>query len=147
MSHCMQCLAILAVTCSVLRADSVLTRDKATVNGKITKMTDGEITLVARYYSGEKTLTIKKTDAQIIEFNSTTSNSGPPPKAIGLAPPLKESNSRVPSPEPADTIVLARGQQRRLCNLIGIDEELVHCEGKAGEYPRKLVLRIVLGTQ
>jgi hypothetical protein len=144
MIRCVQSMALLIIACSVLHADMIRKRDGASVNGKLTKMTNGEIEFVARYDSGEKTFTIKKADVEIIEFNGTTSKSGPPPKAIGLGPPLAGHKPPPSSPETPDTIVLARGQQRRSCELNGIDEQWVHCKGKDGDYPRNLVLRIVL---
>lgn len=142
MSWYIRGIVILAVGCSLVRADTIVTRDRVSINGKVTRMASGEITLVASYDSGEKTLTIRKTDAAVIEFNSTTYNSGPPDSGIGIGPPHgKPAKS---SPEPADTIVLARGPQRKQCKLIGIDDQHVYCEGKDNDYLRELVLRVVL---
>jgi hypothetical protein len=147
MIRCIQFAAFLMISCSIVHGDTIVTKENVTINGTVSKMANGEMVIVARYESGEKTLTIRKTDAESIEFNKVTSNSVAPPKAIGLGPPRDGSKSSAPATEPADTIVLKRGQQRRACNLLGFDEETVHCEGKGGDYPRKLVLRIVLGTQ
>jgi hypothetical protein len=148
MSWYIRGIAILAVACSMVRADTIVTRDKVSVNGKLTKMASGEITLVASYDSGEKTLTIKKTDVAEIEFNSTTYNSGPPDAGIGIGPASKSGTPAKSSPEPSDTIVLARGPQYKTCKLIGIDDQHVYCKGKNNDYLRELVLRIVLvGTR
>ena len=103
-----------------------------------------EITIVARYDSGEKTSTISRKNVEVIEFNSTTFNPGPPPTAIGIGPPLKGGTTS--TAEAPDTIVL-RGGQRRACKLIGIEEQVVHCAGKDGDYTRKVVLRILVGGQ
>jgi hypothetical protein len=130
---------------SLLHADTITTRDHSGVNGSLIKMAGDEMTIIARYASGEKTLTIKRTDAEVIEFNGTTFNSGAPPRAFGIGPPLQPASAPASAPEPADTIIL-RGAQRRACKLIGIDERLVHCVGKDGDYPRRIVLRILVGN-
>jgi hypothetical protein len=132
-----------ALGLSLLRADTITTRDHLSFNGSLIKMASDEITIVARYASGEKRFPIEKTDVEIIEFNGTTFNSGAPPRAIGIGPPLKAGKTPVSPPEATDTIVL-RGAQRRACKLIGIDQQLVHCAGKEGDYSRRIVLRIIL---
>src|ERR1035438_3575933 len=96
--------------------DTVTTLDHLSVNGVLTKMSEGTITLEARYAAGPKTLMIPMSTVETIEFNSTAFNPGPPPKPYGLGP----GNSRTPRPVPpkepivADAIVVrgARGERQ-----------------------------------
>ena len=136
--------SLLPLGLCLLRGDTVTTTEKVSVNAKVIKLTDNELTVVARFESGDKTFQIAQSDTEIIEFNNTTFNAGAPPKAFGLGPPLK--NEKIPrsTPESPDTIVL-RGGQHRECKLTGIDDQFVHCFGKDGDYPRKIVLRILVG--
>jgi hypothetical protein len=129
-------LTILVATTCMLHADTIVTKDRVSINGKFKKMVEGEITLVAGYDSGDKTLTVRKTDIAIIEFNSSTYNSGAPKPAIGLGPPLKGGGSSDFPSEKSDTIVLWLGMQHRPCKLIGIDGQHVQCGGKSGNYDR-----------
>src|SRR5579862_8122767 len=87
--------AFLVVVCfSVVRADTITTKkDHVSVNGFLTKMANDELIIVAHYASGEKTLTIKAADTEIIEFNGTTLNLGPPPKDLGIGPSLNSDRS------------------------------------------------------
>jgi hypothetical protein len=126
-------------------ADTITTRDHVSVNGSLIKMTDDQLTIMARYRTGNKTLSIKITDAEIIEFNNTTFNSGAPPKELGIGPPLDSGPVPAHQRTASDTIFL-RGSHKA-CKLIGIDTQFVHCAGKDGEYPRRIVLRITLETE
>jgi hypothetical protein len=141
-------LALVGLGLCPLGADTITTKDHASVNGSLIKMANGEMTIVARYSSGEKPLRIKIEATEIIEFNGTTFNSGAPPKALGVGPPLN-SESKTPPARPqngTDTIIL-RGAQRKPCKLVGIDEQLVHCAGKDGDYNRRIVIRVLVEAQ
>ena len=133
-------------------ADTVTTIDHLSVNGVLKKMTEGTITLEARFGSGPKTLNIPMAMVESIEFNSVAFNPGAPPQAYGLGPGAS------PAPRPAapkqtvvtDAVELrGSGGERQPCKLISIDENLVHCEakdkGKPSEYSRRIVLRILVG--
>ena len=136
--------------------DTVTTLDHLSVNGVLTKMSEGKITLGARYAAGPKTLMIPMNTVESIEFNSTAFNPGAPPKAYGLGP----GNSRTPRPAPpkepivTDAVELrgANGE-RQPCKVISIDENIVHCEpasgatdkNKPGQFARRIVLRILVG--
>lgn len=135
-------------------ADSVTTTDHLTVNGVLSKMAQGTITLEARYASGTKTLMIPMSMVASIEFNATAFNPGAPPKAYGLGP--GDSTAERPAPPKqavaADAIELRGASgERQACKVSSIDEGSVHCEaasvskGKRAEYPRRIVLRIVVG--
>ena len=137
-------------------ADSVTTLDHLSVNGVLTKMAGGTITLEARYAAGPKTLTIPMSAVETIEFNSVAFNPGAPPKAYGLGPG-ESPTQRAPAPKPdvaADAVELRGGNgERQPCKVASIDEGVVHCEaaasgkdkGKPVEYPRRTVLRILVG--
>jgi hypothetical protein len=136
--------------------DTVTTFDHLSVNGVLTNMSDGTITLEARYASGLKILMIPMSTVESIEFNSTAFNPGAPPKPYGLGP----GNSSTPQPQPPkqpivrDAIVLrgANGE-RQPCKVLSIDENIVHCEaasgetdkGKPSQFARRIVLRILVG--
>jgi hypothetical protein len=67
MTRCIQrVLNMGAVACSWLCAEMVITRDHVSVNGSLSKMANGDITFVARFDSGEKTLTIKRKDTDLL---------------------------------------------------------------------------------
>jgi hypothetical protein len=148
--------ALSLLTLAPVNADTVTTADHLSVNGVLTNMSKGTITLEARYASGPKTLMIPMSMVESIEFNSTAFNPGAPPKAYGLGP--GDSSAGRPAPPKqavaADAIEL-RGSsgERQPCKVVSIDEGIVHCEavaapkekGKPTEYPRRIVLRILVG--
>jgi hypothetical protein len=141
-------LALVSLGIPSLSADTITTTDHASVNGSVTTMANGEITLIARYDAGDKTLLIKLKDTDIVEFNGGTSNPGSPPREAGFGP-SRDSKLEPPPSQPqndANTIVL-RGNQRRPCKLVGIDAQFVHCEGKDGDYNRRIVLRVIVGAE
>ena len=137
------------------RADTVTKTDHTSVNGVLTKMAQGTVTLEARYASGKKTLMISMGMVESIEFNSIAFNPGAPPKAYGVGPGLFPVESApVKQPVAADAIELrGSGGERQPCKVVSIDEGVVYCEavagakdkGKPAEYPRKIVLRIMVG--
>jgi hypothetical protein len=137
-------------------ADTITTIDHLSVNGVLRQMTEGTITLEARFGSGPKTLNIPMAMVESIEFNSVAFNPGAPPKAYGLGP----GSSPLPRPAaPKQTVVIdavelrGSGGERQPCKVVSIDENLVHCEaassgkdkGKPSEYSRRIVLRILVG--
>jgi hypothetical protein len=126
-------------------ADTITTKDHISINGTLVRMFQGEITVIARYTSEKKTLSIKVEQIEMIEFNATTFNASAPPKGLGLGPPLKPGSSAPSKPKQTDTIFL-RGSHTN-CHLIGIDEEFVHCAEKDGSFSRRVVLRIVMGAE
>jgi hypothetical protein len=138
-------------------ADTVTTADHLSVNGVLSKLAQGTITLEARYASGPKTLMIPMNTVENIEFNATAFNPGAPPKAYGLGPGDSPAERPAPAKQPlvTDAIEL-RGSngERQPCKVVSIDEGTVHCEagsaakdkGKPMEYPRRIVLRIVVGA-
>lgn len=136
--------------------DTVTKLDHLSVNGILTKMSEGTITLEARYGSRPKTLIVPMSAVEIIEFNSTAFNPGAPPKAYGLGPGISHTPPPAPPKEHivTDAVELrgAKGE-REPCKVTSIDESIVHCEassgtkgkGKPSEYARWIVLRIVVG--
>ena len=135
--------------------DTVTTRDHLSVNGVLTQMSEGTITLAARYATGSKTLMIPMSQVESIEFNSTAFNPGAPSKAPGLGP----GNSRTPRPAPRKEAIVndavelrgAKGE-RQQCKVISIDKDIVQCEasgaidrGKQSQFARRIVVRILVG--
>jgi hypothetical protein len=147
---------IACLTATPCFADSITTIDHLTVNGILTAMSEGKITLEAHYASGTKTLTIPLNNVETIEFNSVAFNPGPPPKALGLGPGTATATHLASPPQPAasDTLEI-RGSngQRQPCRLISIDADRVYCEtptvgkkkDKPNEFPRRIVLRVLVG--
>jgi hypothetical protein len=126
-------------------SDTVTTTDHLSLNGSVKKMSDGIITLEARFNSGTRTIAVKIAAVDTIEFNATTFNPGAPPNVLGIGPP-REGNSAAPETTAKDTIVL-RGNERRDCQLVSIDADSVYCKGEHTPYSRRVVLRIVVGSK
>jgi len=122
-------------------SDTVTKSDHLSVNGKLTQMSGGVITLVAQFKSGPQTLQIGIADVETIEFNDTTFNPGAPPKALGLTPPPAAPTRQAGV---AGQLIL-RGGKPATCKLLSIDAQMVHCEGKDGDHPRRVTLRILVG--
>ena len=137
--------AVLLITPAL--AETITKKDRTSVNGKLTRFADGGIDLVARYDSGDKTISIKLSDISVIEFNATTFNAGAPPKSLGLGPSSSVSPAAEPNQSDAVNSIVLRGGQIRSCRLIGIDDQSIHCMGKDGDYPRRIVIRVFLGGQ
>lgn len=145
-------LGLLTLTLSY--GDTITTLDHLSVNGLLKRMSDGTITLEARYASGSKTLMIPISRVETIEFNSTGFNPGAPPKVYGLGPGVS-STPRLSPPQQsvvADTIELrGAGGERQPCKVVSIDDNSVHCDvsstpkdKKPSEYARRIVLRILV---
>jgi hypothetical protein len=89
-----------------------------------------------------------------IDFNSIAFNPGAPPKAYGLGPGEAASTQVTPKQTLVTDAVELRGGggERAPCKVVSIDENMVHCEaasggkdkGKPSQYPRTIVLRIVV---
>jgi len=124
-------------------SDTITTTDHLSVNGELKNMSNGEITLVAYFSSGTRIIDVKIAAVAIIEFNSTTANSGAPPAKIGISPSPENSNV---VEEEKDTIVM-RGGLRQSCDLLSIDKDSVHCKGSKESYKRRSVIRIVMGAK
>ena len=139
-------LALLAAAAAF--PDTVTWTNRLSVNGSLTHMSDGLITLEARFASDSKTsktpliktLHIPISEVESIEFNYTTINYGRPSAALGSTP--LPSTSKQPL---ATDQLLLRGGKKEECKLIGIDQESVHCAGKGGDYSRKITFRILVG--
>jgi hypothetical protein len=147
--------ALSLLTLAAVSADTVTTADHLSVNGVLSRMAQGTITIEARYASGPKTLMIPMSMVESIEFNSIAFNPGAPPKAYGLGPGGGGGGGSQSASKQAvatDAVEL-RGSsgERQLCKVASIDEGIVHCEavagakGKPAEYPRRIVLRILVG--
>ena len=146
---------VACLTATPCFADSVTTVDHLTVNGVLTAMSEGKITLEAHYASGTKTLTILLSNVETIEFNTLAFNPGPPPKTLGLGPGTSTATHPAGPAQPTagDTLEF-RGSngQRQPCRLISIDAYKVYCEtpttGKKAdkpiEFPRQMVLRVLV---
>lgn len=142
-SYAMVLAALLA--CKSVRPDTITMKDSISINGSLLGMSDGLIRIKARFPSEKKEMWIPVKDAQSIEFNSLTFNSGPPPKIVGFGPPQGQDASKKGT-HPQDVIVL-RGGTRRPCNLVGIDANGVHCDPNGAVYARDATLRVVLGSE
>jgi hypothetical protein len=136
-------------------ADTVTATDHLSVNGVLTRLSEGTITLEARYTSGPQTLMIPLSRVETIEFNSIAFNPGAPPKAYGLGPGGSTKQLPAPPKRPvvADAIELrGGGGDQKPCKVVSIDENVVHCEtasegkkkGLPSEYSRRIVLRILV---
>lgn len=134
---------ILLIVCAAAaaHADTVTIKNHSSFNGSLT-MSGGVITLQAVFATGgTKMLSIQLSEVDNIGFNSTTFNPGkaPPNPTIGSSSGSRAGDVDV-------TVVLRAGGQRKDCKLMSIDANAVHCEGKGGDYPRKTVLRILVGA-
>jgi hypothetical protein len=123
--------------------DTVTKTDHLSLNGSLTHMSDGVITLEAEFASDSKTPLIKTLrisirEVESIEFNDTTFNPVAPQRSLGITPPPATSR---PTPAAADQVLL-RGGGLKDCKLIGIDKEAIHCAGKDADCDRKITLRI-----
>lgn len=129
-------------------SDTVTKKDHLSVNGSLTHMSDGVITLEAEFASDSKTPTIKTLhipirEVESMEFNDTTFNPGAPQKSLGITPPPADPKQ---TPGAVDQVVVVlRGGIPKDCKLVGIDQESIHCGGKGADYMRKNTLRIQVG--
>ena len=125
-------------------ADTLTLNDHRSFNGTVSKLSDGVIVLEARFSTNIRTLSFNLTDVGTIEFNATIFNFGAPSKVPGLGP--SRVNKAVPEQPLLRDVIVLRSGQRPECQLTAIDNEIIHC-GNRTEYPRRLVLRILLGAQ
>lgn len=135
------------LTCKSALPDTIVTTENLSVNGSIIGMSNGILTIKARFSSKEQARErwIPVRDIQTIEFNSLTFNAGAPPKILGFGPP---SDQNAPQKEPpAGDVIVLRGGTRQPCNLVGIDANRVHCNVNDTGFGRNAVLRIVLGSR
>ncbi|HTP35544.1 MAG TPA: hypothetical protein VMJ75_25375 [Candidatus Acidoferrales bacterium] len=137
---------VLLFACASAYSDTVTTTGHLRVNGSLTGLSDGIITLEARFDSGPKTLTIPLNKVDTIEFNSVGFNPGAPPKAFGIGPGVGPAPRPSSAPAAEKDIVVLRGNNRKTCKLVGIDDTAVHCEGEKNDYSRKIVLRVLVGA-
>jgi len=108
-------------------------------------MSNGVLTIKARFPSKEKEVWIPVKDVQTIEFNLLMSNPGSPPKILGIGPPADQNSpQKVP---PVGSVIVLRGGERQPCDLVSIDAERVHCNANDKTHDRSAVLRIVLGSK
>jgi hypothetical protein len=126
--------------------DTVTKTDGLSLNGSLRQMSGGVITLEAQFKSGGaapiyRTLYIKISDVESIEFNYGTFNPGAPPRAVADSPPPPAQSGQAAL---ADKVVL-KGGTIKTCKLIGIDQQLVHCAGNGGDYDRKVTFKILVG--
>jgi hypothetical protein len=126
--------------------DTVTTTDHLSLNGTLTKMSDRTVTLEAKFSAGPKTLQIPMGMIDSIEFNSIAFNPGAPPKTFGLGPGTGPAPKQTPAQAAEKDVVVLRGNQRKACKLVSVDEAVVRCEGKGNEYSRKIVLRVLIGA-
>jgi hypothetical protein len=146
MKRAVWCLLFASLATIAAFPDTVTKTDHLSLNGSLTQMSDGVITLEAEFASDSKTPIIKTLhipigEVESIEFNDTTFNPGAPRKALGLTPPPPPSKQPAAAPDQ----LFLRGNRRQECKLIGIDQEFVHCAGKDGDYGRKITVRIQVG--
>jgi hypothetical protein len=135
-------------------AETVNMTDNLSVNGSLTKMSNGVITLEARSKPANhppvtQTLSIPISKVKSIEFNYTTFNTGPSQIPFGINPRPPKAPEQPSTPDQTDQIVLVGGV-REDCKLIGIDGQFIRCAGKDGKdkvYQRKFTLRILLGAR
>jgi hypothetical protein len=125
-------------------ADTITKTDNLSVNGSLTNMSEGVITLEAEFPSSGKTPLIKTLhipirDVESIDFNDTTFNPAAPQKSLGITPPPAN-----PKQTPGATVyqVVLRGGIVKDCKLVGIDQEFVRCAGKDTDQMRRITLTI-----
>lgn len=137
--------AVLLLACRSARPDTIAMKDGVSVNGSVSGLSNGILELKAKFPSEEKDVPIPIKDVQSIEFNSSTTNLGAPPKILGFGPP---SGQNAPQDvHPAEDVVVLRGGVRQPCILVGIDADRVHCGPSDAFYNRNKVLRIVMGSE
>jgi hypothetical protein len=127
-------------------ADTVTTTDHLSLNGIVTRMLNATVTLEARFSAGLRSLQIPMGMIDSIEFNSVAFNPGAPPKTFGLGPGTGTASKQTQQQAVEKDVVVLRGNQRKACKLVSIDEAMVRCEGKGNEYSRKIVLRVLIGA-
>jgi hypothetical protein len=132
-------------------ADTLTMNDHRSINGAVVEMAAGVILFQVGFLVRGSVVT---SDARVpvgslesIEFNSTLVNEGAPDRVPGIGPPsVAKSSSAIPQ-APPDTIVLRSGEFR-VCRLVRIDKAIIKCEdGPANEYPRAIVMRILVGAK
>jgi len=132
-------------------SDTITVKNNSSVNGSVIKMSGGIITLDASFTSELKSLPIPITAVRTIEFNGIRFNPGAPSSVMGIAPPNKEAADAQQTPkenEPTTgNVIIFRGGQQRVCQLLSIDVDRVHCLGKGNDYSRTIVLRIVVDAK
>ncbi len=145
------------LTSAFSRADSVTWIDRTstgsitdrTLNGRLIKISEGTLSLEARFGSGPKTYEIPMSQVRRIEFSNVFFNPGAPPRVSALAEGPKAPSTSPKRPLVAYAIELrGSGGELDACKVLSTDEKTVRCEaqGKAKphEYPRTLVLRIIV---
>jgi hypothetical protein len=133
------------LTCKAAHPDTITTKDNLSINGSLVGMSNGILTLKARFLSKEKEVWIPVEDVRSIEFNSLTSNPGPPPKILGIGPPADQTT---PQKEPSiGDVIVFRGGERKPCILVRIDADRVHCDPNDTAYNRITALRIIFGSK
>ena len=151
----MMCLGLLGV--AFARADSVtwidgtstVNRTDRTLNGHIKTVLGGKLILEALFAPGPKMYEIPMNQIRRLEITNVFFNPGAPPTVSALSEGPKAPTTAQNRPLIADAIEL-RGSGGKLegCKVQSIDEKTVHCEpegkGKPKDYPRPLVLRILV---
>lgn len=138
-------IVLILLSCRTARPDTVTMKDSVSINGSLLAMSNGVITIKARFRSEDREARIPVEDIQSIEFNSLTFNPAAPPKILGFGPPGGQNASQ--KQPPAEGVIVLRGGAREPCILVGIDADRVHCDPKDTGYSRNAVLRIVFGTE
>jgi hypothetical protein len=137
--------ALAVLCCEMARPDTITLKDNLSINGSLAGMSNGVVTIKARFSSGEKEMSIAIKYVQSIEFNLLTNNLGAPPEVLGIGPPQPQ-NTPGKEPPTGDVIVI-RGGERRPCVLVRIDADRVHCDPNDATYNRGVVLRVVFGSK
>ena len=140
------CIIVFALLgCGSARPDTITTKDNLSINGSLLEMSNGLLTIKARFSSKEKEVRVPVNDIQSIEFNLLTSNPGAPPKILGIGPPA-DQNALQGEP-PFGGVIVLRGGERQPCDLVSIDAERVHCNPNDKTHDRSAILLIVFGSR
>lgn len=152
----MLCMGLLGA--ALARADSVTWIDQTstgnhsdrTLNGHIKTVSGGNLSFEALFASGPKMYPIPMNQVRRMEFTNVFFNPGAPPtvSAFGERPP-RASTTGPERPLISDAIELrGSGGNLQACKVQSIDQTTVHCEpegnGKPKDYPRQLILRILV---
>lgn len=143
---------LLTVSTALCCADTVTRRDHSSVNGAITGIAAGKLKLVARFRSKALPveIDIPLNEIEIIEFNTSTYNSGAPPTVVGFSPEATQTKQNAVS-APATDVVVYKAGGTSMCTVVSVDENYIQCGepgSKGSEHiNRATVLRILLSAR
>jgi hypothetical protein len=134
-------IGVIALAGLAAEADTVTTRDSRSWNGIVTSIKNGMLELQATFPNNQtRTLQIGGSYIRSIEFNPTTYNAGDIPTM-----PPQQNGGQLFWTIYLQQIKGQKPQEAPTCMDISVDPQTVGCDGTM--YPRKRVVRILIGTE